>query len=70
MLKYSNAGVYHLPITTDRKIAKIEMVGGGGGASYDFSQTNPNGKNATKLVIAKADGFTIKDNTNQYNKTQ
>ena len=68
LLEYNNEGIYHLTIPATHAIAKITMVGGGGGAAYSFtapsgsgaiSSYNNNGKDATLLIIEKSDGFTI-----------
>gem|GEM_PF-2075470 len=58
-LIYSNPGVYHLSVDADRKITKIEAIGGGGGASYDFSSpnlANNNGGHAQILKIEAQQG--------------
>ncbi len=69
-LTYDNQGVYHLTIQKDSKITKITIIGGGGGASYNYTPAsldyNIDGRNATELTITNANGFKISANSAYY----
>ncbi len=73
-LTFSSAGIYHVPINYDRKITKIELIGGGGGASYAIQYESSNqvdkhkGVNAKKFIIEKPNGVILSsiDNITAY----